>query len=148
MQHTRIEPILRRHLLRLAHEYIKAKPKKNGQPYELSSIGRYARGDGRFFDLLEDQERKFRQLGGKRSAADIKGSFTLRVYDDIVAWFIENWPPGVEIPALDDLTHERKQDGESQNHPEAPGEKAESRSGTKAGGTVNLLARLRRESAG
>lgn len=49
---------------------------------ELSTVGRLAAGDWRFFDRIVD---------GK--------SFTVRKYDEVMCWFSANWPEGAEWPA-------------------------------------------------
>ncbi len=48
---------------------------------ELSTIGRLAAGDSRFFSRLTE---------GK--------TFTARKYDDVIQWFSDNWPAGAEWP--------------------------------------------------
>lgn len=45
-----------------------------------STVAQAATGDWRFFDRIQG------------------GTFTLRKYDAIVAWFSENWPTAVEWP--------------------------------------------------
>jgi len=49
----------------------------------LTTLGRLAAGDWRFFDRVE------------------KGSttFTARKYDEVIRWFSERWPDGVEWPS-------------------------------------------------
>jgi predicted DNA-binding protein with PD1-like motif len=48
----------------------------------MSTIGRLAAGDWRFFDRLDDD--------GK--------TFTARKYDEVISWFSERWPDDVEWP--------------------------------------------------
>lgn len=47
-----------------------------------ATVGRHCAADGRFFSRLRDHK-----------------TFTLRKYDEVVAWFSENWPEGVAWPA-------------------------------------------------
>lgn len=47
-----------------------------------TTIARYAAGDWRFFRVIEQ--------GG--------GTFTVRKYDEVVAWFITHWPDGATWP--------------------------------------------------
>ncbi|UGY14172.1 hypothetical protein HAP48_0037290 [Bradyrhizobium septentrionale] len=49
---------------------------------ELSTVGRVAAGDWRFFDHISD--------GAK--------TFTARKYDLVMVWFSENWPAGEAWP--------------------------------------------------
>lgn len=48
----------------------------------LSTLGRLAAGDWRFFDNLKRD--------GK--------TFTARKYDEVLGWFSQNWPDGAEWP--------------------------------------------------
>ncbi|RXF72091.1 hypothetical protein [Hansschlegelia zhihuaiae] len=48
---------------------------------ELVTVARRACGDWRFFDRLETG-----------------ASFTIRKYDDAMAWFSDNWPEGLAWP--------------------------------------------------
>lgn len=48
---------------------------------EMSTVGRRAAGDWRFFDRITE---------GK--------SFTARTYDNVMRWFASNWPPGHPWP--------------------------------------------------
>jgi hypothetical protein len=48
----------------------------------LSTLGRLAAGDWRFFDHLSDDQR----------------TFTARKYDEVIAWFAANWPTNGEWP--------------------------------------------------
>lgn len=49
---------------------------------ELSTLGRRAAGDWRFFDHLGTGSR----------------TFTARKYDEVMCWFALNWPEGAEWP--------------------------------------------------
>ncbi len=70
-----MEPILRDHLLRLAATY------GDRRSLKLSTVGKMAVSDGRFFLTLE---------AGK--------NFTVRRYDQLLAWFSANWPEGCAWP--------------------------------------------------
>lgn len=48
----------------------------------LSTLGRLAAGDWRFFDNLNKDDK----------------TFTARKYDEVLAWFSRNWPDGTEWP--------------------------------------------------
>lgn len=50
----------------------------------LSTLGRLAAGDWRFFDRLSDDDR----------------TFTARKYDEVVQWFSDNWPDGATWPSV------------------------------------------------
>lgn len=50
---------------------------------ELSTLGRMAADDGRFFARLQDPQT----------------TFTARKYDAVMGWFAANWPDGLEWPA-------------------------------------------------
>lgn len=50
---------------------------------EMSTVGRLAAGDWRFFDRLHDD----------------RLTFTIRKYDDVLRWFAKNWPEGAEWPS-------------------------------------------------
>jgi hypothetical protein len=140
MKFAAIEAGCRRNLLTIARAYQAAVPQKNGKPNKFSTISKYCRGDPRFFDTLEAQEAEYQRTGQR---ADKKGSFTLRIYDDVVLWFSKNWPPDVDYPTLEPINlTEGKQDGpKAKEAPEAPGKKGQ---GTQAGSTGDLLAKLRR----
>lgn len=71
-----MEQELRAHLLACAEGYAAAR--KIGLP----TIGRLAAGDWRFFDRLNDDEK----------------TFTAKKYDDVIAWFSDNWPEGAAWP--------------------------------------------------
>lgn len=49
----------------------------------LTTVGRLAAGDWRFFDRVEAGS----------------ASFTARKYDEVVRWFSDNWPEGASWPA-------------------------------------------------
>ena len=46
-----------------------------------STVGRFCAGDGDFFDRLR-----------------AGSTFSIRKYDQVVAWFASNWPTGAEWP--------------------------------------------------
>ncbi|WP_316184676.1 hypothetical protein [Bradyrhizobium sp. SZCCHNRI1003] len=83
-----MEQELIRNLLGVAGAY------RLGHAIELSTLGRRAAGDSRFFENLTS--------GGK--------TFTVRKYDELMAWFSANWPAGaawpegIERPAAADQT--------------------------------------------
>lgn len=66
---------LANHLLALASRYAAAKG------LEESTVGRLSAADGRFFARLRD---------GK--------TFTAKKYDEVVRWFLSNWPDKAEWP--------------------------------------------------
>lgn len=70
-----MEAELARHLLTLAGRY--------GDVRDLSesTIGRFCASDGRFFRNIRE---------GK--------TFTAKKYDEVMAWFVTNWPEFVEWP--------------------------------------------------
>lgn len=70
-----MENELATHLLTLSTRYADAKR------LEESTVGRIAASDGRFFSRIRE---------GK--------TFTAKKYDEVVAWFFENWPPEAEWP--------------------------------------------------
>lgn len=82
-----IAPVLKDNLLRLAHEYSRASGRS------LSTIGGHATRTPGFFTKLETDE---------------KTSFTVRKYDEIVAWFIAQDWHGVEIPKLQNPEHHER----------------------------------------
>lgn len=53
-----------------------------GHAIELSTLGRRAAGDWRFFDNLTNGAR----------------TFTVRKYDEVMAWFSANWPASAKWP--------------------------------------------------
>ena len=69
----------------------------------ISAAGRQTVGDSRFFtNLIRRYE------AGERSEDDREGSFTFRLYGNVVKWFHdpEHWPDElVKVPKLRDLTH-------------------------------------------
>lgn len=71
-------PILRKNLLALADAYVAA----TGRTME--AVARAAHGDPPFFDRLRNGD-----------------GFTTRKHDDVLKWFDQNWPKGVERPALE-----------------------------------------------
>lgn len=89
----RIEPILRDNLLLLARAYAQARDVK------MVTISTLAYGEAPFFDMLIEQERLESEAPDAERVGR-KGSFTVRKYDEVVAWFDTNWPPGIEKPKL------------------------------------------------
>lgn len=75
-----MENELRENLLRCAAAYAEAKE------IGLSTLGRLAAGDWRFFDNLSKDDK----------------TFTARKYDEVVQWFSDNWPVDKDWPV--DLT--------------------------------------------
>ena len=71
-----MEEELRQNLIRCAAAFMA------GRDVGLTTLGRLAAGDWRFFDRLSDD--------GK--------TFTARKYDEVMRWFSENWPAGAEWP--------------------------------------------------
>ena len=78
-----IEPALRQNMIVLARAYAEAKGVK------LGTVSAYAHGDTPFFDGL------IAQAKGKGPG---RMSFTIRKYDQVMAWFDANWPDGLEKP--------------------------------------------------
>jgi hypothetical protein len=72
-----MEHELRQNLIRCAEVY--SDQRKIG----MSTIGRLAAGDWRFFDRL--------------AAAEV--TFTIRKYDGVLQWFSDNWPADADWPA-------------------------------------------------
>lgn len=70
-----MENELATHLLTLSARYAEVKR------LEESTVGRLAASDGRFFSRIRE---------GK--------TFTAKKYDEVVAWFLENWPSEAEWP--------------------------------------------------
>jgi len=71
-----METELKSNLLACASAYADAKS------VSLSTIGRLAAGDWRFFDRLDD--------GGK--------TFTVKKYDEVIGWFSDRWPDDATWP--------------------------------------------------
>jgi len=71
-----IEPILRENLIRVAKAFA------NARGVTIRYVSTLSHGDGPFFERLMRAE----------------GSFTVRKYDECMAWFKENWPQGIEWP--------------------------------------------------
>lgn len=71
-----MESELRLNLLACASAYAGARS------VSLATVGRLAAGDWRFFDRLDDDAK----------------TFTARKYDEVIVWFSEGWPEGVEWP--------------------------------------------------
>lgn len=82
-----LESTLRKNLLALAVRYAELADLK------LSSVSIYSYGDRHFFPTLAK--------GGCPS-------FSLRKYDELVAWFTGNWPKGERMPVLVDPKHQQK----------------------------------------
>jgi len=72
-----MENELRRHLLSVAAMYAAA------AQCALSTVSRRCRNDSSFFERIADPSK----------------SFTVKTYDEVIAWFRENWPDGAEEPA-------------------------------------------------
>jgi hypothetical protein len=71
-----METELRMNLLACATAYTAARQ------IEISTLGRLAAGDWRFFSNLDEEGR----------------TFTVRKYDEVFCWFSNNWPPGAAWP--------------------------------------------------
>lgn len=69
---------LSHHLVAVARLFAQARG------YELSTLGRLAALDSRFFSLLIEQP---------------DANFTVRKYDEVMTWFADNWPADVAWPA-------------------------------------------------
>ena len=65
-----------------AHLRTLAKAFAVARSFEISTVGRVAAGDWRFFDRLDDPTK----------------TFTLRKYDEVVRWFSDNWPENAAWP--------------------------------------------------
>jgi len=72
-----METELRRNLIVCATAYVEAR--KIG----ISTLGRLAAGDWRFFSNLNEDGR----------------TFTIRKYDEVLHWLSKNWPAGAKWPA-------------------------------------------------
>lgn len=146
-----IEHQASRNILLLAETYCAAiKIGKAERPLKLSTLSRRAHGDPPFFDRLKADIRRYDRIGhrvGKR------GSFTFRVYDQLIRWFGANWPADTEFPPLTDLHHKPRKEyhgkgqddeGDAEKAKQAP--QAASREGTEArdGSASDLLGKLRR----
>jgi hypothetical protein len=73
-----MEQELKEHLLALARGYAAARG-----DLALSTVGRLAADDWRFFERVQDDEK----------------TFTARKYDEIIEWFSANWPDGAQWPS-------------------------------------------------
>lgn len=71
-----MESDLRSNLMACASAYASARG------ISLSTIGRLAAGDWRFFDRLDDDAK----------------TFTARKYDEVIGWFSERWPDNAPWP--------------------------------------------------
>lgn len=71
-----MENELRDNLSRCATQYAEVRG------IAVSTLGRLAAGDWRFFDRLNDDEK----------------TFTARKYDEVIGWFSQNWPERTEWP--------------------------------------------------
>lgn len=76
----KIEPVLRRNLLKLGSQYATLKKLSEG------SVSKYATGGATFF----------------RDLRASKISFTARKYDLIVGYFRANWPENEKFPILEE----------------------------------------------
>lgn len=138
-----IEPQARRNIIRVATAYCKA------TGFKMSGVSRRAHGDAPFLENLAEDERRYSVIGHRTGK---KGSFTLRVYDQLIKWFKANWPPdNTDFPVLDDLHHTPKEDqngtSERQYQQSEGTEKACEEKTAGSGGTGSAsetLARLRR----
>ena len=72
-----MEQDLRCHLLTCAGAFIASKDRM-----ALTTVGRLAAGDWHFFIRIRDG-----------------ASFTARKYDEVIAWFADNWPATAAWPA-------------------------------------------------
>lgn len=80
-----IEPKLRAHLLDLADAYAAA------EGIKLATVSERAARDHKFLARLKN--------GGSNRADAEPSTFTVRRYDDAMAWFRDNWPKGTPWPA-------------------------------------------------
>jgi hypothetical protein len=71
-----MENELRENLLKCASAYA------DEREISLSTLGRLAAGDWRFFDNLNKDDK----------------TFTARKYDEVVRWFSDNWPDDLSWP--------------------------------------------------
>lgn len=78
----RMERDLARYLLALLSAFQAA----DGR-LKASTIARYAAGDWRFFRVVE-----------LIASGERQGTFTVRKYDEVVAWFFSHWPDGAAWP--------------------------------------------------
>lgn len=72
-----MENELRENLLKCAAAYTEKRE------IGLSTLGRIAAGDWRFFDNLSRDDK----------------TFTARKYDEVLSWFSGNWPEGLTWPS-------------------------------------------------
>jgi hypothetical protein len=93
-----VEPLLRSHLIMLADQFCKA------TGYKRSSVALYAQGGAGFIDGLVGAHKQ-------KGHAKRRSGFTVRTYDDVVAWFGTRWPAGVQFPTLDDAAQSLKKEG-------------------------------------
>ncbi|MGF7051903.1 hypothetical protein GGC47_001068 [Bosea sp. OAE752] len=73
-----IEHDLRLYLLQVANQYAGA------TDAALSTVARRCRNDSSFFKRI----------------ADPSQSFTVKTFDEVIAWFRDNWPADREMPVL------------------------------------------------
>lgn len=71
-----VEPVLRSNILAVAAAYAKHRDLK------LSTLSTYCHGDAPFLQKMKDG-----------------GGLTARKYDEVMAWFLENWPDDLAWPA-------------------------------------------------
>lgn len=71
-----MEDVLRSHLVRLTDRYV-----QSGQ-LQVTTLSQRAAGDWRFLARIAE--------GGR---------FTVRKYDEVIAWFSDHWPEGAEWPS-------------------------------------------------
>ena len=134
-----IEAPSRENLIRLAQAYSKA------MGINIATVSRQAHGDSPFIDgLIARHKRWIKDGKPPRADSDSKGSFTTRVYDRMVRWFIAHWPDGVELPPLNDLSpkHEDQNGTPEGKHQQA--QDPENRQGETRGSTGSTSDRLRR----
>ena len=73
-----MENELRQHLLYVAGRYSEL------ANCALSTVSRRCRNDSSFFERISDPSK----------------SFTVKTYDEVIAWFAANWPESAPRPAL------------------------------------------------
>jgi hypothetical protein len=107
----------------------------------ISTVGKYAQSDPRFFTTLRD---RYDALPN----ADNRGSCTFRIYDKVIAWFGDhsNWPADAEIPSVPYPLEPKEHDyGKSSERPRPPeGKPQQVKAPARSSGTSETLAKLRR----
>lgn len=79
-----IEPQLREHLVTLTDAYAAA------EGLSRSTVAERAARDHKFINKITS--------GGPRKGGE-PSSFSVRKYDEVMAWFRDNWPKGTPWPA-------------------------------------------------